>query len=213
MDGALALPNLEVYSPYRSGPFSAYTKAIFNSVDLPTLRRLSLEHGPEAGGVGHLYNSLIPQLHHLSLSWLHETDVEHLLLLSTSLQSLHCDYWGATEGLAKVLKHISRIAMKDLHFSYTIELDSSGNWETDFDSTEKVKKVMECKDGLNRVRLGFTFIYHREPSEDVCNRALTSWKRIKAEFKSICVKKGIEVVAFDCCFRYGQYLLWQDKVM
>jgi hypothetical protein len=85
-------------------------KAAFTSVDLPNLRRLDL-HRILAG---QLYDMIIPQLDHLTMFWLDETDLEHLLL-STSLQSLRCNYDSSVEGFSKVIDQISRIAVKELH--------------------------------------------------------------------------------------------------
>jgi hypothetical protein len=213
-DEALVLPNLESCSISQRSWTETDTRAALTSVNLPNLRRLNLSHHGAVGSFGQLYDSVIPQLDHLHPYCHYAADLEHLLLLSTTLQSLRCNYDGSEhEGLAKVIDQIRRINVKDLRFFQRSKSDSSDNWEKDFDSIEKFKKAVECKDGLKQVGLDFTFKYYQRPSEDVCNRAFGSWKRIKDEFKSICVKKGIEVVAFDCCFRYDQEVLWEDKVM
>jgi hypothetical protein len=197
-DMALELPNLEIYSSYRVGTFSTYTRAIFNSDDLPNLRRLILQHGDDAGDFGHLYDSIIPQLDHLALVGLYETELEHLLFLSTSLQSLCCHYVGSREGLVEVLNQIVRIDVKKLHLNQILELDSSDDWETDFKSIEKLKKLVEVKDKLKWVKLSFIFEYEERPLEDVCDRSLARWNGIKDELESMCSKKGIEVVALTC---------------
>jgi hypothetical protein len=173
------------------------------------LRRLTLQQS-EAGSFGQLYDSIIPQLDHLTLYWLDETDLERLLLLATSLQSLRCSYYNSSEGLTKVLTQIMRIDVKELHFRRYIDLDRSDNWETDFESIEKLKKLIAGKDELKQVKLDFTFRYGQCPSKDVRDRALAKWKGIKQELKLICVKKGIEVVELTCRFRHDKTTLWEE---
>jgi hypothetical protein len=173
------------------------------------LRRLNIICDIEAGTFGRLYDSIIPQLDHLSLNWLHETDLEHLLLLSTSLQTLRCRYDSPVEGLSNVIKHISRIAVKELDFSRTIKHESSDNWEADFDSIEKFKGLVAGKDGLKRLELKFSIKYSQRRSLDPCDHALARWKGIKDELKSICLEKGIEAVALTCNLVYGDTIIWQ----
>jgi hypothetical protein len=197
-DMALELPNLEIYSSYRIGTFSTYTRAIFNSDDLPNLRRLIIHHGDDAGDFGHLYESIIPQLDHLALVGLYGTELERLLFLSTSLQSLRCAYAGSREGLVEVLDQIVRIDVKELRYHQILELDSSDDWETDFKLIEKLKKLVEGKDELKRLKLSFIFEYGERPSKDVCDQTLARWNGIKDELESMCSKKGIEIVALTC---------------
>ena len=73
--------------------------------------------------------------------------------------------------------------------------------------------MVEGKDALKRVKLHFNLRYQQRPLEDVCDQALARWKGIKDEIKSICVKKGIEVLALTCHFRGGQERLWKDEDM
>jgi hypothetical protein len=100
--------------------------------------------------------------------------------------------------------------VKELHFIRHIDLDSSANWETDYEMIEKLKKLIAAKDELKRVKLNFTFGYGQCPSKDVCNRALARWKGIKQELKLICVKKGIEVMELTCRFCHNQTPLWEE---
>jgi hypothetical protein len=167
-------------------------------------------HASEAGSFGQFYDSIIPQLDHLNLFWIDETDLERLLLLSTSLQSLSCLYRTSSGGLTKVLTQIMRIDVKELHFWRYIALDSSDNWKTDFESIEKLKKLIAGKDELKQVKLRFTFRYGQCPSKDVRNRALARWKGIKQELELIRVKKGIEVMELTCEFRHDNTLLWEE---
>jgi hypothetical protein len=174
------------------------------------LRRLAIGRDGEVGSFGRLYDSITPKLDHLSLNWLHETDLEHLFLLSTSLQSLRCVYDRPVEGLSNVIEQISRIAVKELDFFLRIHRESSNNWETDFEPIEKFKKLVEVKDELKRVKLKFIFEYGQRPLEDVCDQAFTRWKASKDELKLICVKKGVEVVALSCYFFHGYRIIWQE---
>jgi hypothetical protein len=161
--------------------------------------------------MGKHFDPIIPQLDHLSLNYLHETDLEHLLLLSTSLQSLRCRYNNSVEGCSKVIDQISRIDAKELQFDWRLVHQNSDNWETDFESIEKFKKVVERKDELKRVELDFTFNdYSQRPSQNVCDQAFSRWKAIKDELELICVKQGIEVVTLSCDFFHGYEPLW-DK--
>jgi hypothetical protein len=154
--------------------------------------------------MGKHFDSIIPQLDHLSLCRVDKTDLEHLLLLSTSLQALHCYYDGSEhEGLAEGFDQIRRIDVKELYFNWMVERESSDNWETDFEAIAKFKEVVEGKDGLKRLRLECTFRYTDRPSTDVCNQALARWKRIKKEFELICVRKGIEVLHLAASLEVG----------
>jgi hypothetical protein len=103
-----------------------------------------------------------------------------------------------------------RIDVKELHFGLYIDLDSSDSWETDFESIQKLKKLIAGKYELKQVKLNFTFDYQQRPSMDVCNRALARWKGIKQELELIRVKKGIEVMELTCKFRHDNTLLWEE---
>jgi hypothetical protein len=200
-DTALALPNLEMYSSIEWDSISIDAKIAFTSVNLPNLRRLTITFdNTRARGFAQLFELIIPQLDHLTLRGLHETDIEHLLLPSPSLQLLHCSCDSSSEGTTRMIKQIIRIDLKELHFTWSIQRESSDNWETDFDLIEKFKKVMGGKDELERVKLVLSFEYDTSPSRDACNRALVRWKGIKKELELICARKGIEVVALTCSF-------------
>jgi hypothetical protein len=163
--------------------------------------------------VGKHFGSIIPQLDHLSLSWVNEPDLERLLLLSTSLQSLHCRYQGSEYGgLAKAFDQIRRLDIKELNFNWMMNQESSHNWETDFEAIAKFKKVMGGKDELERLTLELGFAYDTRPSSDVCNRALARWKGIKKELELICARKAIEVVALTCSFYEAETktTLWEE---
>jgi hypothetical protein len=203
-DEALALPNLEIYTSVLSSSISIDAEVAFTSVNLPNLRRLVIYHGfTQPRSMGKHFDSIIPQLDHLSLSRVDKTELEHLLLLSTSLQSLHCYYDGSEhEGLAKALDQIRRNDIKELHFKWVVERESSHNWETDFEAIAKFKNVMGGKDELERVTLELSFDYSQRPSSDVCNRALLRWKGIKDELNSIGLKNGIKVVIVSCRYCY-----------
>jgi hypothetical protein len=182
--------------------------AAFASVNLPNLRRLVLRH-TGAGSFGQLYYSIIPQLDHLTLFWLNETDVEHLLLLSTSLQTLRCRCDRPGEGFSKVIDQISRIGVTELQLHWRLEHENSDNWAADFDSIEKFKGLVAGKDELERVELEFSVKYSQRRSLDRCDQALARWKRIKDELKSICVKNGIEVIALTCRYVQGYTAIWE----
>jgi hypothetical protein len=206
----LALPNLRTCFFNRTFPTSIDASAGFKSVNLPNLRRLAVQH--HAGGlkVEQIYDSIIAQLDHLLLCWLSVADVEHLLLLSTTLQSLHIEYRDANnhEAASKVLNQISRVDVEQLRFSHAIELESSDNWETNFE-LEKFKKVIQGKDGLKCLELALEFIYDEKPSDHVCDQALARWKVIKGELELTCIKKGIEVVAFTCSLSEDDEVIWE----
>jgi hypothetical protein len=215
-DEVLALPNLATCAAYLWNFISIDAKAAFTSVNLPNLRRLIIfNYASRRGSIGKYFDSIIPQLDHLSLSWVDATDLEHLLLLSTSLQSLHCYYDGSEhEGLAKGFDQIRRMDVKGLYFNWMIERESSYNWETDFETIANFTKVMGEKDELERVTLELSFDYRTRPSRDVGNRALARWKGIKDELNSICVKNRIEVVAISCSYSYEaderDTLIWME---
>jgi hypothetical protein len=143
--------------------------------------------------VGRLFDSIIPQLDHLCLTWLRKNDLEHLLGLSTSLQSLSIRYSNIDGRIPEVVNHISRMKVKELDVSWIVKLEGSDDWETDFDLIEKFKRLVEAKDGLKRVELDFRFQYDDDPSQDVCDQALKRWKVMKNDLKLVCAKNGIEV--------------------
>jgi hypothetical protein len=214
-DEVLALPNLATCAAYLWEFISIDAKAAFTSVNLPNLRRLIIFNcGSRPGSIGKYFDSIIPQLDHLSLSWFDVFDLERLLLLSTSLQSLHCLHQTSEyEGLAKAFDQIRRHDVKELNFKWLVVRGSSHNWETDFEAIAKFKKVVEGRDGLKRLRLEFIFEYiSRRPSRDVCNRALVRWKGIKKELELICARTGIEVVTLICWFHHEKTgtMLWKE---
>jgi hypothetical protein len=159
--------------------------------------------------VGQLCDSIIPQLDHLFLDSLLVADVEHLLVLSTSLQSLRVQFMGSDDDVSKVPNQVNRINVKDLHYLQKIERASSDNWETDFESIQKFKKLVEGKEELKELELGFIFEYHKKPSELVSAQALARWKGIKGELELTCVKKGIEVVAFTYSLSKDAKVIWE----
>jgi hypothetical protein len=111
-----------------------------------------------------------------------------------------------------VIDHCYRMHVKELEFEFCpiTRLESSDNWETDFESIEKFKRVVGGKDGLKRLRLEFKLKYSQRPSEDVCNRALLRWKGIKDELNSIGVKNGIEVATVSCSFSATGTTVWEE---
>jgi hypothetical protein len=208
-DQALALPNLETYWISDEIPISIRTTIALTSINLPSLRRLFLHHVME-GRFGQLYDSIVPQLDHLTISWLDETELERLLLLSTSLQSLRCRYNSSVVGCSKVIDQISRINVKELQCHWALDHQDSDTWETDFESIEMFKGLVAGKDELKRLELKFSIKFSRRRSLDRCDQALARWKGIKDELKSICLEKGIEAVALTCNFVYGDTIIWQE---
>jgi hypothetical protein len=211
LDEALVLPNLETYHVKRAVRINMDTSADFKSANLPNLRRLTIAHGVRAGSVGQLYDSILPQLNHLTLSSLCVADFEHLLPLTTLLQSLRIAFKNYNERLAKVLKQVSRVDVKDLLLFHGTQREYSDNWETDFELIEEFKKLVERKEGLIRVKLDLHFRYRDRPSEDVSTRFLARWKGIKGEkgeLESICVKKGIVVERLTCSLSHPKGMIW-----
>jgi hypothetical protein len=194
----LVLPSLESYFATYHGQTRIGAPATFQSVNLPNLRRLIIRHSIGAENTGQVYGSITPQLDHLSLHSISATNLEHLLVLSTSLQSLRVEFMGSNDDVSKVHNQIRRIDVKDLQYLQRIHGPSSDNFETDFESIQKFKKVIQGKDGLERVELGFMFRYLEAPSDDASDQALARWIGIKGELESICAKKGTEVGSLTC---------------
>jgi hypothetical protein len=207
-DEALVLPNLEIYSVLRTIRINMDTSAAMKSVNLPNLRRLAIHHNYAGGSVGRLYDSIILQLDHMYLYSLPVTDVENLLLRSTALESLHVSCLNYDEGLSRVRDQFLRMDMKELIFSHWIHLETSDDWETDFELIEKFREVVVAKAGLKRVELVFMFIYSERPSYDVSAQALARWSGIKGDLESICVKRGIEVGSLMCYFEDTIDRIW-----
>jgi hypothetical protein len=132
------------------------TSADFKTAKLPNLRRLTIGHPPRERTVGQLYDSILPQLCRLHLSPLCAADFEHLLTLTTLLQCLYIGFNNYDEGLAQVLKQVSRLDVKDLVLFHQITREDSDNWETDFEVIEELKKLVERKEALKQVKLNFT---------------------------------------------------------
>jgi hypothetical protein len=184
--------------------------AAFTSVDLPNLRRLAIEHDAESNDLERRYDSIIPQLAHLFLYEFTEADLEHLLLLSTSLQSLHIRSNCSPHGICKAINQISRRNVEEMHVIFLINVESPDDWETNFELIEKFKKVLEGKDEWKRIELEFRFQYREDLSEDVCDQALERWKVMKNDIKLVCVKNGIEVVGLTCGFCHNYIARWEE---
>jgi hypothetical protein len=150
-DEALVLPNLEAYFVSQSLSINVDTsaaRAALKSVNLPNLRRLIIHHGHGEGNVGQIYDSIIPQLDHLSIYGIHHAEVEHLLLLSISFQTLsvRCDYHDSLEGFSKVFDQLSRLDVTELVLHSEFTFRRKDNWEAEFESIGKLQKVVEGKD-------------------------------------------------------------------
>jgi hypothetical protein len=208
LDDALILPRLEAYHVDFPKRINMDHSADFKSANLPNLRSLTISHGAAEGTVGQLYDSTLPQLDHLNLYTLCVADFEHILPLATSLDTLEIIFKNYPEGLAKVLKLVSRVDVKDLLIYYVIHLVHCDNWETDFELIEEFKRLVEGKVGLTSVKFGFNFAYSNRAAADVCDQALARWKRIKDEFESICVKKKIEVGILTCSLSHSKDKIW-----
>jgi hypothetical protein len=213
-DVALSLVNLESHRVYITQAYQSSIDAslAYKSEHLPNLRRLVISCACRQSLSRQIYDSVIPQLDHLTLIGLHETDFEHLLGLATSLQSLDIIFSGfdTISGVSKLLDQLDRIDFKELHYVQNLRLDNADNWEKDFESMAELKKVVEGKDHLALVKFDFVFAYHRKPTYGVSHRSLVNWKGIKAELESICVEKGIEVAGLNCCLNCGDAYYWRD---
>jgi hypothetical protein len=199
LDEALVLPNLETYHVKRTVRINMDASSDFESANLPNLRRLTIAHSTADGTVGQLYDSILAQLDHLFLRALDPTELERLLSLSTSLQSLAIIFGNFNEGLVKVLNQLSGMDVKELVFFCLIQRQSFDHWETDFELLEEFKKLVERKEALKGVELNFAFKYHRaRPSEIVSAQALARWKAIRDDLKSICVKRKVIVSRMTC---------------
>jgi hypothetical protein len=208
LDEALVLPFLETFAAMVMRQANIGNRAGFASVNLPNLRRLHIRHSTGGEDTGQIYGSIIPQIDRLSLGWIPPANLEHLLVLSTSLQFLRVEFMGSHDDVSKVHNQISRIDVKDLVYLQRIHGESSDNWETDFESIQKFKKVVEGKDELKELGLNFGFQYRARPSEIVSAQALARWKAIKGELESICVKKGIVVERLTCSLSHSYDEIW-----
>jgi hypothetical protein len=182
--------------------------ADFKSANLPNVRRLTIAHNAAEGTLGQIYDSMLPPLTHLLLFSLCVTDLQHLLPLSTSLQSLSIIFENYNEGLVNVLDQLSRMDVKKLRLCHLVQRQTSDNWETDFDLMEEFKRLVERKEAFIPVKLNFAFKYRARPSEIVSAQALARWKGIKGEFESICVKKGIAVERLECSLSHFREYIW-----
>jgi hypothetical protein len=208
LDEALLLPSLETCSVMRTVRTNVDPSADFKSANLPNVRRLTIAHSAAEGTLGQIYDSILPQLNHLAFSSLCVAEFEHLLSLSTSLQSLSITFMNYNEGLIQVLKQLNRIDVKKLFLINIIQRQSSDHWETDFELIEKLKKLVERKEALKQVKLHLYFRYGERPFEDVSARLLVRWKGIKGELKSIFAKKGIAVVRLTCSLMHSNETIW-----
>jgi hypothetical protein len=214
------LPNLETYSVSLDADLGNACNASgdFEPVNLPNLRRLSIydSRRPKAHGgtgiasFGSLYHSVIPQLDHLHLFSPDFTDLEHLLLLSTSLQSLRVKSDDFYSSSSKLFSLLLRVDTKALHFTQNFWLQASDTWERKCESVKEMKVVLERNDHIKQVELTYVFHYLRA-SSDVCAQSLARWKELKEELTSICAKRGIEMINVQCRVGdvYGD-VVWMD---
>ena len=117
-DEALVLPNLEMYDIYQDEiqqDYSFYPNpTALKSVNLPNLRRLLIEDSEGAESFGHLYDSIVPQLDHIYLANLMTGDFDHILRLTTSLQSLHIHCSGPDAQTPTIRDQLVNLDVKEL---------------------------------------------------------------------------------------------------
>ena len=201
-DEELVLPNLEMYDIYEDDPLYANSTAL-KSVNLPNLRRLSIAHSTEVESFGHLYDSIVPQLDHIYLANLMTGDLDHILRLTTSLQSLrilchNINRYGEIPGLRDQLVHVD---VKKLRYDQCTLFEGE-DWERGFSAIKDLKEVLDKKDNLNGVHLCFS--YHcSEISQDAGDQSLAWWQEIKEEMRLICVRKGVEVLNLTASIYVG----------
>jgi hypothetical protein len=215
-DEELVLPNLEMYDIYQDGiyqddPLYANSTA-FKSVNLPNLRRLLIQHSEGAESFGHIYDSIVPQLDHIALTDLLTGDFDHILGLSTSLQSLHIHCIGPNAQTPTIRHQLVNLDVKE--FRYTHEESFEGeDWVTHLGSIKVFKEVTDKNDNLKAINLTFDFNFIEELSEDACDQSLAWWKGIKEEMRLICVRKEIKVLHLRVSITSGpdDALAWEDQ--
>jgi hypothetical protein len=179
-DEASVLPNLETYSVSSNDLSNIHNaSADFEPVNLPNLRRLSIydsrrpkaHDGTGIASFGSFYDSVIPQLDHLHLFSPDFTDLEHLLLLSTSLQSSRVKSDDFYSSSSKLFILLLRVDTKALHFTQNFWLQASDTWERKCESVKEMKVVLERNDHIKQVELTYVFHYLRA-SSNVCAQSL-----------------------------------------
>ena len=211
-DEALVLPNLEMYDIYRDDPLYANSTA-FKSVNLPNLRRLSIAHSTEVESFGHIYDSIIPQLDHISLTNPKTGDFDHILRLTTSLQSLDIDCSGPYTQTPTIRDQLVNLDVKELRFAHE-EMFDGEDWETHLGSIKVFKEVLDKNDHLKAVHLTFEFCFIEGLSGDACDQSLAWWKQIKEDMRLICVRKEIKILNLGISIKsgYDYALTWQDEL-
>ena len=149
-DEELVLPNLEMYDIYQDEIYQDYPRyrnpTALKSVNLPNLRRLSIAHSTEVESFGHLYDSIVPQLDHIYLANLMTGDLDHILRLTTSLQSLDIDCSGPYAP-PTIRDQLVNLDVKELRFAHE-EIFDGEDWETHLGSIKVFKEVLDKNDHL-----------------------------------------------------------------
>jgi hypothetical protein len=203
LDEELVLPNLELYDVYQDeiyqdDPLYANSTA-FKSVNLPNLRRLLIQHSEGAESFGNLYDSIVPQL---SLIDLPTSDFDHILRLTTSLESLHIQSVHPDRQITSIRDELPNLDVKEIRY-FEYKNCEGEDWETAFDAIRGFKEVVDKNDNLKAVDLTFKCNFFEGLSEDACDQSLAWWKGIKEEMMLICVRKGIEVLDLTATLHSG----------
>jgi hypothetical protein len=211
-DEALVLPNLETYSVSLNDPSHTYNASReFEPVNLPNLRRLDIcTHAMATVSFGKFYDSVISQLDHLHLCSPCTTDLEHLLLIPTSLQSFHVKYDKNRTESSKLSSLLHTVDSKALHYTRSLAPTRASDLFDGFESVEKMKAALEGNDHIKQVELTYYFDFTCLSTKH-WDRAFALWNELKEELTLICAKREIEIINLQCPLLDEENLRWRKS--
>jgi hypothetical protein len=142
----------------------------------------------------------------MSLTGIAVSDLNHILRLATSLQSLDID-----SHITSIRDQLIKLDVKEIQYSEYTRCEGA-DWETSFGSIKDFEEVMDKNDNLKAVSLTFRYSFNETLSRHACDQWFARWKQIKEEMRLICVRKGIEVLALNVSIGGVLYtdVIWED---
>jgi hypothetical protein len=167
----------------------------FNVTNLPALRHLTLRSldGIQTTPFERLFDTLIPQLKHLTLEGVAERDIKSMLNIQPplSLEVLQLRL-GDLERLTNSL--MDKLILCDFK-ELRLEGDGASN------NLGKLKELTEKNKFITKLRLECNII---NVTESTLAGTLAEWNQFKKELEALCLANHIEVVKLHCIARESE---------